>query len=183
MNYCIRNEWRKCHKKTTTLSRKKVNTLAWGGFWLIQIWLMWKMGDGNILQIHFSMCIKSHVTVQWDDITYNMIILKCLSKVLSKYFCIIACQNGLTQLHIYCVSSWCASNLKEKYYFQWFLLLFLVIFSASLLGSDNFVLFISLDGNGAHSQMFYAIFQFLLHKLNSQLWMETQLLFPSKCKS
>ncbi len=36
----------------------------------------------------------------------------------------------------------------------------LVIFSASLPGSDNFVLFDSLDGNGACSQMFYAIFQF-----------------------
>ncbi len=37
---------------------------------------------------------------------------------------------------------------------------FLVIFSASLSGSDQFVLFDSLDGNGAYSQMFYAIFQF-----------------------
>ncbi len=28
-------------------------------------------------------------------------------------------------------------------------------------GSDDFVFFDSLDGNGAYSQMFYAIFQFL----------------------
>ncbi len=35
-----------------------------------------------------------------------------------------------------------------------------MIFSASLLGSDDFVLFVSLDGNGAYSLMFCAIFQF-----------------------
>ncbi len=40
------------------------------------------------------------------------------------------------------------------------LLIFLVIFSASLSGSDDFVLFDSLDGNCAYSQMFYAISQF-----------------------
>ncbi len=39
-------------------------------------------------------------------------------------------------------------------------LLLFVIFSASLSGSDDFVLFDSPDGNGAYSQMFYAIFQF-----------------------
>ncbi len=50
--------------------------------------------------------------------------------------------------------------LFEIYYNQWPLLLFLMIFSASLSGSDDFVLFDSLDGNGAYSQMFYAIFQF-----------------------
>ncbi len=37
---------------------------------------------------------------------------------------------------------------------------FLVIYSASLSRSDDFVLFDSLDGNGSYSQMFYAIFQF-----------------------
>ncbi len=35
--------------------------------------------------------------------------------------------------------------------------IFLVIFSASLSGSDDFVLFDSLDGNSAYLQMFYAI--------------------------
>ncbi len=34
------------------------------------------------------------------------------------------------------------------------------MYSASLSESDDFVLFDSLDGNGACSQMFYAIFQF-----------------------
>ncbi len=37
----------------------------------------------------------------------------------------------------------------ENYYIQWLLLLFLVIFSASLSESDDFVLFDSLDGNAA----------------------------------
>ncbi len=45
-------------------------------------------------------------------------------------------------------------------YIQWLLLLFFVIFSASLSGSDDFVLFDSLDGNDAYSQMFYVILQF-----------------------
>ncbi len=39
--------------------------------------------------------------------------------------------------------------IYEKYYIQWLLLVLLVIFSASLPGSDDFVLFDSLDGNGA----------------------------------
>ncbi len=39
--------------------------------------------------------------------------------------------------------------IYENDYIQWLLLLFLVIFSASLSGSDEFVLFDSLDGNGA----------------------------------
>ncbi len=37
----------------------------------------------------------------------------------------------------------------ENYYIQWLLLVFLVIFSASLSRSDDFVLFDSLDGNTA----------------------------------
>ncbi len=35
-----------------------------------------------------------------------------------------------------------------------------MIFSAGLSGSDDFVLFDSLDGNSAYWQMFYVIFQF-----------------------
>ncbi len=35
-----------------------------------------------------------------------------------------------------------------------------MIFSAFLSGSDDFFLFDSSDGNGAYSQMFYALFQF-----------------------
>ncbi len=39
-------------------------------------------------------------------------------------------------------------NLYENYC-QWLLLVFLVIFSASLSGSDDFILFDSFDGNNA----------------------------------
>ncbi len=53
------------------------------------------------------------------------------------------------------------SFLNENVYIQWLLLLFLVIFSASYSESDDFVLFDSLDGNGAYLQMFYAIFNVL----------------------
>ncbi len=39
--------------------------------------------------------------------------------------------------------------IYDKYYYiQWLLLVFLVIFNASLPGSDDFVLFDLLDGNG-----------------------------------
>ncbi len=94
-------------------------------------------------------------------------------------FCIIASQNCSTTAsqtsastsessdRIYCVSSVRKSFIiYENDYIQWLLLLFFMIFSASLSGGDYFVLFESLDGNGACSQMFNA-------KLNSQLWMET----------
>ncbi len=49
--------------------------------------------------------------------------------------------------------------IYENYYIQWLLLLFIGIFSASLSGSGNFVLFDSLDGTGVYSQMIYVIFQ------------------------
>ncbi len=39
--------------------------------------------------------------------------------------------------------------IHEHYYIQWLLLVFLVIFSGSLPGSDDLVLFDSLDGNDA----------------------------------
>ncbi len=51
-------------------------------------------------------------------------------------------------------------RLFENYYNQWLLLVLLVRFSAGLSGSDDFVLFDSLDGNSAYWQMFYVIFQF-----------------------
>ncbi len=44
--------------------------------------------------------------------------------------------------------------MYENDYTQWLLLLFLVIYSAGLSGSDDFILFDSLDGNGAYLQMF-----------------------------
>ncbi len=108
----------------------------------------------------------------------------------SKYFC-----NCLTRLcsqtaasasesndRIYCVSSARseAQAIYENYYIQWLLLLFLVIYSASLSGSDDFVLFDSLDGKETvlicKCFMRYSNFA---HKLNSQLWMETRLLFAT----
>ncbi len=86
--------------------------------------------------------------------------------LLSKYFCIIASQNcymtafpNSRQPHSLCfVCSHKSVIIYENYYFQWLLPLFFVIFSGSLSGSDNFVLFDMLDGNSAYSQMFYATF-------------------------
>ncbi len=52
----------------------------------------------------------------------------------------------------------CSDARVIHYYIKWLLLLFLVIFSACLSGSDGFVLFDSLNENV--SQMFYAILQF-----------------------
>ncbi len=60
--------------------------------------------------------------------------------------------------------------------FSSLILVFYWLFSASLPGRDGFVLFDSLDGNGACSQMFLWYFA---HELNSQLWMETRLV--SEC--
>ncbi len=50
----------------------------------------------------------------------------------------------------------------ENYYINRLLALFLGIFSASLSGSDDFVLFDleTVDGNCAYLQMFYATLQF-----------------------
>ncbi len=44
--------------------------------------------------------------------------------------------------------------MYENDYTQWLLLLFFVIYSAGLSGSDNFILFDSLDGNSAYLKMF-----------------------------
>ncbi len=49
------------------------------------------------------------------------------------------------------------SHIYENYYIQWLLLVFLVIFSASLPGSDDLT---RLMETVLYSQMFYAIFQF-----------------------
>ncbi len=80
-----------------------------------------------------------------------------------------------------CSSALCSLKCKsfifiifDNYYNKWLLLLFFVIFSASLSGSDDFVISNSLDGNGAYSQLFYEIN--FAHKLNSQLRVETRLL-------
>ncbi len=78
----------------------------------------------------------------------------------SKYFGIIASHNCFTWLHsqtaktAFIVFRLLALRRKqfityENDYIQWLLLLFLLIFSVSLSGSDDFVLFDLLDGNGA----------------------------------
>ncbi len=55
-----------------------------------------------------------------------------------------------------------------------------MIYSASLSESDDFVLFDSLDGNGAYSQMFYAIFQVKFTTLDGNLAIETHNSAPSR---
>ncbi len=65
-----------------------------------------------------------------------------------------------------------ASHLSYMtFIIQWLLVVFLVIFSASLSGSNAFVLMDSLDGNGA---LFANVLCDIpvLH-INSNLWMET----------
>ncbi len=47
--------------------------------------------------------------------------------------------------------------MHENDCIQWVLILFLVIFNASLSGSDDFVLFDSLHGNCAYLKMFNVI--------------------------
>ncbi len=64
--------------------------------------------------------------------------------------------------------------MYKNEYIQYLILLFLVTFSASLSGCSDFVLFDSLDGNGAYSQCFMRYSSFA-YKLNVQLWMETRL--------
>jgi len=80
------------------------------------------------------------------------------------YFCIIVLHNFISEQQasasensdrIYSVLSACSeaqviyNRLYENYYFLWLFLLFLVILCAILSGSDDFVLFDSLNGNGA----------------------------------
>ncbi len=100
------------------------------------------------------------------------------AKSVVKVFVYNCLQNSLTRLHsqtagIHLRKQWphlllclltprCKSFIiNKKYYIPWPLpLFFILIFSASLAGSDDFVLFDSLDGNGAYSQMFYATLEF-----------------------
>ncbi len=77
----------------------------------------------------------------------------------SKYFCIIVCvpkqqhppPKAMTAFIVLCLLALRRKSfiIYENFYIQWLFLVFLVIFSASLSGSDDFVLFDSLDGNGA----------------------------------
>ncbi len=116
-----------------------------------------------------------------------LVILKCLSKVCCQ--CIIGSQNCLTRLcsrtagiHlrkqwplIHLLALWHKSFIiYENCYVQWLLSLFLVIFSASLSGSDDFV---SLWLVGWKRCLFANVLcNIIANKLNSQLWMETRLL-------
>ncbi len=53
---------------------------------------------------------------------------------------------------------WTRSEIDHN--IQWLLLVFLVIFSAGLSGSDDFDVFDSVDGSRAYLQMFFVIIQF-----------------------
>ncbi len=92
----------------------------------------------------------------------------------SKYFCIItsymtAFPNRRIHLrkqrpHLLCY--FCTKCIIcENYYYQWLLLLFLVIFSVSLSGSDDFVLFDWLDWNAKFMRD-----SSFVHKFNTNLW-------------
>ncbi len=95
----------------------------------------------------------------------------------SKYFCIIVFQDCVSKqqhppskaMTAFIVFRLLALrrksfNIDENYYIQWLLLLFLVVYCAGWSGSDDFVLFDSLDETLLFSKKIYAIFQ-----LNSQL--------------
>ncbi len=119
-----------------------------------------------------------------------MVILKCPSKVCRQVF-LYNCLPERSATTVF-PNSWhsppkarhlliCSLKVQVIYIYyiwqllnKWLLLLFFVIFSSSLSGSDDFVISNSLDGNAAYSQMFYAIN--FAHNLNSQLRMETRLL-------
>ncbi len=129
---------------------------------------------------------QHNLTNQWTDLVAQH--LKCCyghsempeQSLSSKYFCIIASRNLLhdripkqqastseSNDRIYCALSAHSGVqviyyiLYENYYIQWPLpLFFILIFSACLSGSDDFVFFDSLDGNGAYLQMFYATLEF-----------------------
>ncbi len=126
-----------------------------------------------IYRINSTMSIKKFMwlcTMRRDNLTNQRTDLiaqhlkRCFgpSEVIKvSYFCIIVLHNFISEQQasasknsdrIYCVLSARSeaqviyNRLYENYYFLW---LFLVILSSSLSGSDDFVLFDSLNGNGA----------------------------------
>ncbi len=118
-----------------------------------------------------------------------MVVLKCVGKSLVKLFlyyflpellrdCVPVSRypwkQWLHSLCFVCSLLWHMSFIIfENYYIQWLLPLILGIFSASLTGSDDFVLF-----DSYRMEMFYVTFRFCANfpKLISQHWMETRLM-------
>ncbi len=109
----IRNEWLKCWiSNKNALIRKKVFTLAWGGFWLVRKRVNANNGRWKcILRINSSKYVKEVMrlcAMGWQILTNQRTDLvpqhlKCCyghsempEQSLSKYFCIIASQNCYT---------------------------------------------------------------------------------------
>ncbi len=116
LKYRMRNEWWKCQilNKNILICKKKVCTLALGGFWLLK---RVNVNNGRwkcILRINSSKRIKKvtwlcamgpqNLTNQWTDLIPQH--LKCCydhsempeQNLSSKYFCIIASQKCLRRL-------------------------------------------------------------------------------------
>ncbi len=110
----------------------------------------------HISRINSSKCIKKVMSLcamgrLWDRscCTASEKLLKCLSKV-----CLCNCLPELSDTTAFPNSRHGSTSKRKR-----LLLLFVVIFSASLSGSDNLFLFDLWDGNGAYLFMFYSIFQ------------------------
>ncbi len=72
--------------------------------------------------------------------------------------------------------SWCKSFIiYANYYIKWLLLVFLEIFSGSLSGRDDLVVSDSLDGNECFICKCFMRYSSFVHKLNSHLCVETDL--------
>ncbi len=154
---------------------------------------IWRINSSMRIKNIMWLCVmgRHNLTNQWADLIAQH--LKCCyghsempgQSLSSKYFCIIASQNcymtafpnsrhpppkAMTACIVFRLlkSRHKSFFIYENYYIQWLLLRFFVIFSVSLSGSDDFVIFPP-NGNGAYSPMFYATFKFFTHKLNSQL--------------
>ncbi len=138
LKYCIRNDQWKCQ-----ISRKNQFT---------KVFAMQKKGDGNTCTELIPTC--SSKKVMWLHITWlasRQISLHSLS--VFKVF-LYNCLPELSYTSAFPDSRhppllWGTSNLLYMKIIQWLLLLFLVIFSASLSESDHFVLFDSFNGKGA----------------------------------
>ncbi len=97
----------------------------------------------------------------WAKSVIKVFLLNCLTQLRSQ----IAAFTSESNDRIYCVSSARSEAqaifIYENDYIQELILVFYRLYSASLPGSDDFVLFDSLDWNGARSQMFNAIIAIL----------------------
>ncbi len=171
------------------LIRKNVFTLDWGGFWLVRKRVNANNGRWKcILRINSSKRIKKVMwlcAMRQDNLTSSRLISFTASEMLLWSFWN-AWAKSVVKVFLYnCLKhDWVHKQqhsppkavtafivfrllalrrksffIYETYYIQQLILVFYRLFSASLPGSDDFVLFDSSDGNGARLQMFYAIFQ------------------------